>query len=285
FSSEFHHTQWTTRKGAPHSPSLTDWTGGGESYEIVADPPCNLALQSIMSLRQQKNTEEMKFGKSAPPEDFLQDTPLKHSAYQTLSMVDIELWQEAGWEGVGVALRPYVVPIAPPFLGLLFRNGDAGRRIFENWISDVGRADVNEKIRIVILTGVENSNPNAYTLAVSSNIGKAQFKEFDRIFVTSKMKTMENPDPRNLENFGRAFAASQSYALVPVTLSDDGRPPEFHFDLSILKREVVIREAWTIGLNDPDCMAVSPSINPIIPEGHENAPILELMEWQKKRGR
>lgn len=266
------------------SPSLTDWAGGGESYEIVADPPCNLALQSIMSLRRQKNTEEMNFGKGAPPEDFLEDTPLKHSAYQTLSMVDIELWQEAGWKGVGFALRPYP-PIAPPFLGLLFRNGDAGRRIFENWISDVGRADVNEKIRIVILTGVEKSNPNAYTLAVSSNIDKAQFKELDRIFVTSKMKTMENADPRHLENFSKAFAASESYALVPVTLSDDGRPPKFHFDLSILKHEIVIREAWTIGLNDPDGMAVSPSINPIIPEGHENAPILELIKWQKKRGR
>ena len=73
--------------------------------------------------------------------------------------------------------------------------------------------------------------------------------------------------------------------MVPVTLSDDGRPPDFHFDLSILKREVVIREAWTVGLNDPDGMAVSPSIDPIIPEGQENAPILELIEWMKKRDR
>ena len=49
--------------------------------------------------------------------------------------------------------------------------------------------------------------------------------------------------------------------------------------------EVVIREAWTVGVNDPDGMAVSPSIDPIIPEGQENAPILGLIEWQKKRGR
>ncbi|MBO6892285.1 MAG: hypothetical protein JJ866_10130 [Roseibium sp.] len=266
------------------SPSLSDWAGEGESYEIVVDPPSNLALQSIMSLRQQKKKEEMKFGEDEPPDDFLEDTPLKHGAYQTLSVVDIELWQEAGWEGVGVALQPDL-PNAPPFLGLLFRNGEAGRRIFENWISDIGRVDSNEKIRIVILTGVEKSNPNAYTLAVSSNIDKAQFNELDRIFVTSKMKTMDNPDPRNLENFGRAFAASRRYALVPVTLSDDGRPPDFHFDLSVLKREVAIREAWTVGLNDPDGMAVSPSIDPIIPKGQDNAPILESIEWQKNRGR
>lgn len=266
------------------SPTLTDWAAGGESYEIVSDPPCNLALQSIMSLRQQKNKEEMKFGEGVPPEGFLDDTPLKHSVYQTLSMVDVELWQEAGWEGVGVALQPDL-PNSPPFLGLIFGNRDAGRRIFENWISDVGREDLNEKIRIVILTGVEKSNPNAYTLAVSSKIDKAQFKEIDRIFVTSKMKTMENQDPRNLENFGRAFAASRRYALVPVTLRDDDGPPDFHIDLSILKREIVIREAWTIGLNDPDGMAVSPNIDPIIPEGQVNAPILELIEWWKKPGR
>ncbi|WP_299654838.1 hypothetical protein [uncultured Jannaschia sp.] len=266
------------------SPSLSDWAGEGDSYEIVMDPPSNLALQSIMSLGQHNNKEDIKFGEGEPSDEFLEDTPLKHSAYQTLSMVDIELWQEAGWEGVGVALQPEL-PNAPPFLGLLFRDGKAGRRIFENWILDIGQEDADEKIRIVILTGVEKSNPNAYTLAVSSNINKAQFKELDRIFVTSKMKTMENPDPRNLENFGRAFAASRRYALVPVTLSDDGRPPDFHFDLSILKHEVVIREAWTIGLNDPDGMAVSPSIDPIIPEGQDNAPILELIEWQKTRDR
>lgn len=263
------------------SPSLTDWAGDQQHYHIVADPPCNLALMSIMSLRQQKDREEMKFGEGEPPEDLFQDTPYKHGAHQILSMVDIELWREAVWEGVGVALQTSL-PSAPPFLGLLFRNGDAGRRIFENWIAEIGKEDADEKVRIVILTGVEKSNVNAYTLAVSSNIDRAKLKGSDRIFVTSKMKTMENPDPRNLENFRKAFATSQRYALVPVTLNDAGSPPDFHFDLSIIKGKISIREAWTVGLNDPDSMAISSSIDPIIPYGQENPPILQLLEWRRK---
>lgn len=40
------------------SPSLPDWYQDDKEYDIVSDPPCNLALQSIMALRSQKDKEE-----------------------------------------------------------------------------------------------------------------------------------------------------------------------------------------------------------------------------------
>ena len=97
-----------------------------------------------MPVRRQKEGEDLKLGDGEPPNDFFEKAPHKHGSCRTLSMVDIELWQEAGWEGVGVAPLPDL-PSAPPFLGLLFRNGNDGRRIFENWISEIGQQDTNEK--------------------------------------------------------------------------------------------------------------------------------------------
>lgn len=264
------------------SPSLSDWYQDDKEYDIVADPPCNLALQSIMALRSQKGKEEKKFGEGEPPEELLDTTALRHGKQRILSMVDIELWGKAQWDGVGIAVTPDFAA-QPPFLGLLFKDGKAGRQIFENWILELGQVDTKEKIRVVILTGVEKANANAYTLGISSNFDLAEAKELDRVLITSKMKTMEDPNPENLANFRRAYAAAKKYSLVPVSMSKDGAPPEFHFDLAITKNEINIREAWTVGMNDPDCMAITGDINPIIPDGEENAPILDVIKFQQSR--
>lgn len=197
-------------------------------------------------------------------------------------MVDIELWGKAQWDGVGIAVYPGPIP-QPPFLGLIFKDRKAGRQIFENWIAELGKVDTKEKNRVVILTGVEKANAHAYTLGISSNFDLAETKGLDRVLITSKMKTMEDPNPENLANFRRAYAVVKKYSLIPVSLTKDGDPPEFHFDLAITKNEINIREAWTVGMNDPDSMAVTPDTTPIIPDGEENAPILDVIKFQQSR--
>lgn len=261
------------------SLSLNDWVDEEEKYEIVMEPPSNITLQTQMLT---KKTKEIEFGEGSPPEDLLQNAPVKHSNYHTQSIIDNDLWNKARWAGMGVAIvkikepNPYL-----PILGIFFENEKEGREIFENWISDIGRTDKNEKIRILILTGVEKSNPNSITMAVSSNINHSLIKKGSRVAITSRVFKIEDPDPQNLNHFRKAFSVSQRYALVPVTKSSNGAEPTFHEDLAIMKHSIVFREAWTVGINDLDSAAIHPSANPIIPKDQKNAPVLDLIKMKK----
>ena len=51
-------------------------------------------------------------------------------------------------------------------------------------------------------------------------------------------------------------------------------------DLGIFKFDLIEKEAWKIGLNDPDRVAINPEDEPIIPDNVNNAPILEILKSQ-----
>ncbi len=49
-----------------------------------------------------------------------------------------------------------------------------------------------------------------------------------------------------------------------------------------MKRELYVREAWKIGRNDVDAVAIKEEDEPIIPSGQENPPVLELLRWKRE---
>ena len=67
---------------------------------------------------------------------------------------------------------------------------------------------------------------------------------------------------------------------MPVVLREEH--PDVLAKYGMLKRGLIIREAWTIGENDPDMMALSEEDNPIVPEGIENPPVNKALA--RRRG-
>jgi hypothetical protein len=45
-----------------------------------------------------------------------------------------------------------------------------------------------------------------------------------------------------------------------------------------------VRDAWEIGPNDPDAVALRDDDDPMIPEGQEDAPVLRAMKWLREFG-
>ncbi len=72
----------------------------------------------------------------------------------------------------------------------------------------------------------------------------------------------------------------KEYVLVPAYI-ENGQIKPFE-ELGIKKTELEVKEAWTIGLNDPDMSAIKPDDKPIIPKDKEEIPVLEVIEFQKK---
>lgn len=263
------------------SPRLEQWKRPEASLPITADPPCNLALQSIASLRS-VTEKEPAFGTGPAPKELIERIPSAHRKQRVLTKINIELWDKAGWSGVLVALYER----APPLLGLMFRDREAAVDIFEEWRSEIGQVDENDSIRLSILTGVNRLHPSSYTVLIGANHSGLLDSSFDRVFMMSRIHNIPNPNPKNLEMFRNVYSVTGSYYLAPVLIDSTMSNPEIIMDVALLKRLVEFKEAWTVGLNDPDSVAIQPDCEPLIPDEHStDAPVLEVLQRLEQRRR
>ncbi len=53
---------------------------------------------------------------------------------------------------------------------------------------------------------------------------------------------------------------------------------------ALAKRQLDIREAWQIGENDPDLVALSEDDDPIVPEGVTNPPVNKALMRKRSFG-
>lgn len=208
---------------------------------------------------------------------------LKHSQRAVLSMIEPALWDAARWRGVAVlAYADY-----PPFLALVFENEEPARRIFTNWRKQLGTVDKDHLLRISILTGVDAANPSAYSLHISTNLEVAlKGLEREKMAITmSRAKKMDSANENTMRDFHRLREQYGCYFLAPAVMQSDTTEPKLLPDVRILKRDVITRPAWEIGVNDPDISALREEDEPFIPDGIENPPVREALKWRRSKRR
>jgi len=251
-----------------HTPKtrITDWIDKEQvSYELLRTEPLEFP-----------ETSKSKDDSDTPPDkDALAHA--KHTDMQTVSIIRNALWDKAGWTGAGYVVMPGGE--APPILTVLFKHVEVGKKIFEGWKKKFGSKDIDEEIRVTIVTGVDQDNPSHYKVGIGSNI-KALEKEHDRIssrffMAITRIHTMTPTSHENLNNFKESFGKFGIYLLAPGSL---GNPPQVFIRHGIVKREVIFKEAWEIGPNDLDMLLISPEDKPVIPPEVKNPPILELLK-------
>jgi len=81
------------------------------------------------------------------------------------------------------------------------------------------------------------------------------------------------------------YNLAKAFFLAPAVLRDDSAEPEPIFEKCILKRELNVRQAWEIGRNDIDSPGIRDDDELIIPEGHRDAPVLDVIQWLKECSR
>ena len=215
------------------------------------------------------------------PEELL-NRQTKHTERRVASVIDIPLWDKAEWRG---AL--FVVPAdfnGEPLMGLGFRNGEAGRKIFKGWRERIGTSDDQNRIRVSIITGIDKAHPHAYRVVISSNLPNPKdATSATQFMAVGRVQRMDAETSVNRERFEKGFSNAGSYRLFPAELDfETGRWRPF-YDLPVTKTDVRIVPAWRIGENDMDGMGILPDDDPVIPAGEVNAPVLNLL-GAKRRG-
>lgn len=259
---------------------LTDWVSDKDKhYDCLRDQH----WRPVRPVAKRDGPKEaIKFGDGPPPDELIDTSRRKHTQRKVFSPIDVPVWDKAGWSGTcyGWDTRQ------PPFMGMMFRNLEAGRRIFSNWRARWGREEAEDDLRVTIVTGVHRSNPHHYAVIVGPNIDHitADFESGDTFSMVSRINRMTPTTSENLTNFLKVFNKFAAFFLMPAQLPDSSQnAPEIEFKLALLKRHLHIRPAWQIGENDHDVVALDDDEDPYIPSGVVDAPVIKAIAARRAR--
>lgn len=174
---------------------------------------------------------------------------IDHRDVKVRSVIDIHLWDRAGWMG---AAYGRVNPKAPPFLALMFRDRDSATKIFERWRERFGNADKEEEIHIGIVRRFSAEHPTHYGMVVTSKIPRDQRDSRIAMFA-SRSLTVEPSDDVNLTGFLDLYQKTGAYLLMPMVMVP-GQSPEFIDGLYLLKRSLSVKMAADVGPSDLENM-------------------------------
>ena len=262
-----------------HEPMvrLSDWfEPDDKTYECIRTQDWRAKQPS--SGASQGSKEQPKFGCGEAPAEMFDNTRRKHTDRQVLSPIDIPAWNKAGWGGTLFAMAGQ----PPPILGLMFRDIQAAISIFAGWRAKWGQEDLQDALRVVIVTGVSAEHPAHYSVLIGPNIMLGVDTD-TRVFVSvSRINRMTPETPTNLNLFLANYRRYGGYLLVPAEMSAS---PRIEMASFLAKRHLHVRAAWEIGENDPDAVALQEDDDPIVPSSVTEPPVTRALELLRARRR
>ena len=259
---------------------LTNWIEKNDRiYKVKRDKPW--VRQSEKS--QKKSFAEVTPAEGKPPEGMFDPERMKHSQTKWVSPIDAQKWDKAMWNGTIFLWSPPGVNTPPPMLGLGYQNATAARDIFRSWRKRYGEDDIKNEILITIVRGISKSTPAAYAVMVGPNPANVQASEGGTVGFVSRINRMYPQSTKNLDAFLADYMRHGRFVFIPVYLRDVTVQPEPIFDLPIGKHDLLVKNAWEIGLNDLAASVLDLDDLPYIPGDKPDAPVLKTLEWLRKR--
>jgi hypothetical protein len=134
-----------------------------------------------------------------------------------------------------------------------------------------------------ILKGIDASNPYWYKGLISSNVSTEEMKNWNTVIFMTQISTMTPTTPRNLEGFLESYSGFGYFTLAPFYIDLATRKPEPLKELGFVMKDLSVKNAWEVGINDLEMTAISTTDNPIVPKGMTNAPVLEVLKMKRSR--
>lgn len=201
-------------------------------------------------------------------------------------LIDYPLWDKAKWSGCGY-LMTYDAS-QPPLLILMYKDIRYAKQIFEKWEDEFRAKKLN--IKLTFITGVDADHPKWYKVIIAPDVKKMfandENKESRYVVASSRFHLMQSSDDTNIRMFKEQYLKFHYAGLSAAETVNNQLPSDIdkRYPRVIPITNIEFREAWTIGENDPDSMAILPSDKPVIPQGKEKeAPVLKLIEAKKQR--
>ena len=173
----------------------------------------------------------------------------------------------------------------PPVLSFIFGT-DHGKAIWEDWRKLMGNHDINNRLGIRIIKGIDCKHPNWYRVAIGPNSFSSDSGA--DLFIASlpvRLHTMQPSSDANLKTFESEFEKYQEFFFCPAYMIDRTVQPSVYTELRIKMNQesIIICNASDVAKNDfLSLSAIMPSDTPIIPKGKENCPVEEILRQKAK---
>jgi hypothetical protein len=276
----FADVQTSTENLLGRSPkfSLSDWKSETDkrTFPYKRNLPWNYDLADDTK---EEAAELVQFGEDDAPDDLFDIDKLRHQDRKVISLINMPLWDKAQWQATAYIYEPGYLPL----LAICFADAEAARRILKELQRKLGDIDKDEQLRISIIKSIDRKNPTYYKLVVSPNPNLVINTDQTQFILVSRIHTMTPLRLDNLNNFLQVYEKVGKYVLVPAYIAPGASEPEPVGDYGLEKKELIVRDAWQIGINDPDMIAISEDSDPIIPDGVENRPVLRALQRFSKR--
>ncbi|MFZ5451590.1 MAG: hypothetical protein ACOZF2_06940 [Thermodesulfobacteriota bacterium] len=261
---------------------ISDWVSEGmKEFPLKRNVCWTDSIPKTHGAPEKKASISYQSGEGEPPDELLGVENLKHRDRKIVSLINIPLWDKAKWSGTAYIFHPH--PLAPPVLSLVFQEIESGKLIYKSWRGKFGPIDTYEQLRITIIKGIDKASPASYKIVVGANI-KIHSREpnFKHAILTARINRMDPRDSTNLDNFLQQFHQKRRYMIAPAHSRGPTIMPDVFFELGIGKYELHIKQAWEIGQNDMEMVAITEGDDPIIPDDIKNPPVQEVLENLKK---
>ncbi len=225
--------------GKKPKTKLADWIKN-------EDTEYPIARQNLLSFPSVEKPDDGENAAELAEDPFRQ---VKHGDFETLLTSRPVLWDEAQWQGVGFI--PASENIHPPVLTVIFKNIDAGKKIFSNWKEEIGERDEEDRIRVTILTNLDQNNPFHYRVGIGPNLPKKQ-RNGKIVLSMTRMNTMTPDNDSNLKMFKESYDKSGCFLLVPGYADGPGFRP--FFKQGIMIRTVNFRTPGDIAEGEIDAV-------------------------------
>jgi hypothetical protein len=222
-----------------------------------ADPPVQLSRDVPWATGLPAATKLVTL--PTPPEG--PPTGRQRHASKVINLVDIGLWNKAGWKGI--AVTGSADDRLPPALVLIFSDITAGTQIFRDWREQLGTNDPRGLLRVAIIEGLDNGKAYAVHLGLDmESWAKDAEKEGakGKEFVMSASRYMEMPaGSPTLPRLKAGLRNAGCFHLVPAKLvarMEDLRPD---YSVAIEKTKIYFRKVEEIGdaKRDVDAIVLS----------------------------
>jgi hypothetical protein len=182
-------------------------------------------------------------GNNARKGDELQNVT-DHRSFRVRSVIDVHLWDSAGWTGAGYGV---IDPRLPPFMALMFKNQEAAIKIFERWRERFGEMDKAEEIHIGIVRRFSSEHPTHYGMVITSEYPDVEGDS--KFAMVSRSLTIEPADDINLSGFLERYKKAGSYLLMPLVITP-GQTPQPIPGLALLKCSLTVKMADDVRPSD-----------------------------------
>jgi len=215
--------------------------------------------------------------KNASTLEFSEKQNLTHKDLSVNSVIRMHLWETAGWQGAFYSTSE----MGPPIIGLMFNDEKPARAIFKDWRETFGRDDKEDIIHLAIAKGIDAEHPGWYRIGISTKIDLTKPSD-GFVMNVIRRHTLTPETTENLDRFIASFKKWGYYLLAPTIVRKGQDIPDVLVDEGIVKHECMKKNAWEVGPNDIDSgLIMAEDVNPVIPDGISNPPILELLKRMK----